>query len=244
MNVSTHRSRSTVLVRWVNVFRWEALRCQYGKSLTTRRRFACGPSMAGAPMGRGASAGVSMIAKGYAPASKPQNAPSSSASSPCPPSPSPLRSGTSCPPTTGPPPSMTASSAWLRENSGMALAGEPELLVTVPCRHKLEPCTAVKVSTLIPVREMAWKRGVRHGVADLCSRELRASSAGSCKVFCTSRGRGVRGVLEKLKFYKGTAHGSRGELRATSSNAVCKRTPRNSATGPSTIVRGEGGPCV
>ena len=64
MNVSTHLSRSTVLVRWVKEFNWAAFRRQYGMPFTTRRRFAAEASMAAAVMGSGALPGLSVIANG------------------------------------------------------------------------------------------------------------------------------------------------------------------------------------
>ena len=79
------------------------------------------------------------------------------------------------------------------------------------------------------VRVIGSKRGVGRGVPDRGSRELRAIVDVPAKVFCASTGRGVRGDLEKLKFYKGETLGNRGTLRVITSPAKGKRTPRQAA---------------
>ena len=66
---------------------------------------------------------------------------------------------------------------------------------------------------------MGLKRGVGRGVPGHCSRELRARFDAPARVSVPPWGRGVRGVLEKLKFYKGDTLRNRGALRASISPA-------------------------
>ena len=68
--------------------------------------------------------------------------------------------------------------------------------------------------------EMSLRRGVGHGVDDRGGRALRARSSGPRKVSGASKGRGVRGDLEKMKFYKGEYPGRARGLRASTSGAV------------------------
>ena len=66
---------------------------------------------------------------------------------------------------------------------------------------------------------MGLRRGGGRGGPGRCRRGLRAGFDVPVRVFCASRGRGVRGTLEKLKFYKGETLGNRGALRASASPA-------------------------
>ena len=73
----------------------------------------------------------------------------------------------------------------------------------VPLAPHVVSHAPVQLSSLRWARSMVAERGVRRGVAGRGRRELRALLTAPRRVFKASRGRGVRGVLEKLKKLQG-----------------------------------------
>ena len=97
-------------------------------------------------------------------------------------------------------------------------------LMCVPLAPHVVSHAPVQLSSLRWARSMVAERGVRRGVAGRGSRQLSALLTGPRRVFKASRGRGVRGVLEKLKGYKGQRPGRHGQLRACSISNSARTT--------------------
>ena len=87
-----------------------------------------------------------------------------------------------------------------------------------PGATRSEPCTC---ATVVPAVGRFDGGGARSSARSCRPGETRTPRplTGPRMVFKASRGRGVRGVLEKLKFYRGETLGNRGALRASVSPA-------------------------